>query len=85
MRVSGVDAAFPMLPLHPDLWPFMLFRFFVDAADPALHLYVHVPHALRTRSVALRTHAIAVAVATFVVAAREHFCPTRIRAPSRNG
>ena len=41
MRVSDVDAAFPLLPLHPDLWPFFLFRFFVDASD-ATHLLVHL-------------------------------------------
>ena len=24
MRMSDVEAAFPMLPLHPDVWPFFL-------------------------------------------------------------
>ena len=41
MRVSDVDAAFPMLPYHPDLWPFLMCRFFVDGSD-ALHLLLHL-------------------------------------------
>ena len=41
MRVSDVDAAFPMLPLHPDLWPFFLFRFFIDRSDSS-HLLCHL-------------------------------------------
>ena len=42
MRVSDVEAAFPMLPLHPDVWPFFLFRFFSDASSTDLTLYLHV-------------------------------------------
>ena len=41
MRVSDVEAAFPLLPLHPDVWPFFLFRFFADASN-CMHLFVHV-------------------------------------------
>ena len=41
MRVSDVDSAFPMLPLHPDLWPFFLFRFFIDPSDTQ-HLMCHL-------------------------------------------
>ena len=41
MRVSDVDAAFPMLPYHPDLWPFLMCRFFVDGSD-TLHLLLHL-------------------------------------------
>jgi len=41
MRVSDVEAAFPLLPLHPDVWPFFLFRFFADASNN-MHLFVHV-------------------------------------------
>ena len=43
MRVSDVDAAFPMLPLHPDVWPFMFFRYF-DSPGPGRvqHLYCHL-------------------------------------------
>jgi hypothetical protein len=34
MHVGDVDAAFPLLPLHPSLWPFFLFMWFdVDTAD----------------------------------------------------
>ena len=40
MRVSDVDAAFPMLPLHPDLWPFFMFKildfFWLSSADNLL-------------------------------------------------
>ena len=28
MRVSDVEDAFPMLPLHPDVWPYFLHRFY---------------------------------------------------------
>jgi hypothetical protein len=30
MHVSDVDAAFPMLPFHWSLWPFLMFRFFAS-------------------------------------------------------
>ena len=42
MRVSDVKGAFPILPLHPDLWPFFLFRFFKNGNLQARHLYLHV-------------------------------------------
>ena len=42
MRVSDVDAAFPMLPLHPKVWPFFMFRFFADSVSTALTLFMHV-------------------------------------------
>ena len=42
MRVSDVKGAFPILPLHPDLWPFFLFRFYKDGNLQARHLYLHV-------------------------------------------
>ena len=42
MRVSDVDAAFPMLPLHPDLWAFMMFRFQPSPSDVNQHLFMHV-------------------------------------------
>ena len=42
LRVSDVEAAFPMLPLHPDLWPFFLFKFFASDSSNRLHLFAHV-------------------------------------------
>ena len=42
MRVSDVDAAFPLLPLHPDLWPFFLFRFYTDNDAKSLSLFAHL-------------------------------------------
>ena len=43
MRVSDVEGAFTLLPLHPSVWPYFMFRFFADqAADAALHLFMHV-------------------------------------------
>ena len=43
MRVSDVDAAFPMLPLHPDVWPFMFFRYFSSSVPGRVrHLYCHL-------------------------------------------
>ena len=43
MRVSDVEGAFTLLPLHPDVWPFFLFRFFADTAvDAMLELFCHV-------------------------------------------
>lgn len=41
MRVSDVEAAFPMLPWHPDVWPFMLFKIRGERSEPAT-LYAHV-------------------------------------------
>ena len=42
MRVSDVEAAFPLLPLHPDVWPFFLFRFYADQTSTTLSLFLHV-------------------------------------------
>ena len=41
MRVSDVDAVFPLLPLHPDVWPFFMFRFYAGSSD-VLSLFMHV-------------------------------------------
>ena len=42
MAVTDVEGAFPMLPLHPSLWPFFFFRFFESDATDVLSLYVHL-------------------------------------------
>ena len=42
MYVSDVEAAFPMLPIHPRLWMFFLFRFFADDAHTSQSLFVHL-------------------------------------------
>ena len=42
MRVSDVEQAFLLLPLHPDLWPFFLFRFFATDSSNHLSLFAHV-------------------------------------------
>ena len=42
MRVSDVEAAFPLLPLHPSLWPYFMFRFFTSDESTALSLFVHL-------------------------------------------
>jgi hypothetical protein len=42
MRVSDVDAAFPMLPFHPDVWPFMLFRFPTRGVGQGENLFMHL-------------------------------------------
>ena len=42
MHVSDVDAAFPMLPFHWSLWPFLMFRFFASDDTEAMTLYMHV-------------------------------------------
>ena len=46
MRVSDVEAAFPMLPFHPDVWRFMFFRYvpleFATDKERSDHLYMHV-------------------------------------------
>ena len=42
MRVSDVESAFLMLPLHPSLWPFFMFRFFADSDSSELSLFMHV-------------------------------------------
>ena len=42
MRVSDVDAAFTLLPLHPDVWQYFMFRFFHsdDCDDQSLFMHV---------------------------------------------
>ena len=41
-HVTDVEAAFPMLPFAPWVWPFMFHRFYASEGDPtALHLYCH--------------------------------------------
>ena len=48
MRVSDVEAAYPMLPFHPDIWRFMLFRYvLLHEASTAVtkrleHLFMHI-------------------------------------------
>ena len=44
MAVKDVSDAFPLVPLHPSLWPFMLFQWWsVDSDDPYTWcLYVHL-------------------------------------------
>ena len=42
MRVSDVKGAFPILPIHPEVWPFFFFRFFKDGNLQARHLYLHI-------------------------------------------
>ena len=42
MRMSDVEAAFPMLPLHPDVWPFFLFRFYAGPEDTEMSLFANI-------------------------------------------
>ena len=46
MAVKDVSDAFPLIPLHPDLWPFMLFQWFDVGAsgngEPDWCLFVHL-------------------------------------------
>ena len=50
MHVTDVEAAFPMLPFAPWVWPFMFHRFFASEGDPnTLHLYCHVTGDFGTR------------------------------------
>ena len=42
MRVSDVDAAFPMLPLHPDVWPYFFFRFYANDVTKKQSLFLHL-------------------------------------------
>lgn len=42
MYVFDVEAAFPMLPIRPDLWPFFMCRFFTNPWDSHQSLFVHV-------------------------------------------
>ena len=42
MRVSDVDGAFTILPLHWRLWQFFMFRFWAGPGDAQQHLFMHV-------------------------------------------
>ena len=42
MHVSDVEAAFPMLPFHPSLWQYLMFRFFDTDDTDKLSLFMHV-------------------------------------------
>ena len=42
MCVSDVEDAFLILPLHPDLWLFMLFRWAYEGGDSQEHLFAHL-------------------------------------------
>ena len=42
MHVSDVDSAFLIIPLHPDLWPFFMFRFYASDTSRSMHLFMHV-------------------------------------------
>ena len=42
LRVSDVEGAFTILPLHPELWPYFMFRFFTDTDAQAMSLFVHL-------------------------------------------
>ena len=45
-HVTDVEAAFPMLPFAPWVWPFMFHRFYPGEGDPrSLHLYAVHPRA----------------------------------------
>ena len=49
-HVTDVEAAFPMLPFAPWVWPFMFHRFYPSEGDPrSLHLYCHVTGDFGTR------------------------------------
>ena len=49
MHVSDVEGAFTVLPFHPDLWPFMLFRFHTPGTGGPPRLYVHLTGDFGTR------------------------------------
>ena len=49
LRVSDVDNAFPLLPLHPDIWPFFFFSFWADDAHTHESLFVHLTGDFGTR------------------------------------
>ena len=49
-HVTDVEAAFPMLPFAPWVWPFMFHRFYSSEGDPReLHLYCHLTGDFGTR------------------------------------
>ena len=41
-RRRDEEAAFPMLPLHPDVWPFFLFRFYAGPEDTEMSLFANI-------------------------------------------
>ena len=41
MRMSDVEDAFPMLPLHPDVWPYFMYRFYVDDTSDTEALFLN--------------------------------------------
>ena len=49
MHVTDVEAAFPMLPFAPWVWPFMFHRFFASDDPTSLHLFCHVNGDFGTR------------------------------------
>ena len=49
MRVTDVDNAFAMLPLHPDVWPFFMFSFWADDDATAETLFMHITGDFGTR------------------------------------
>ncbi len=42
MRVSDVADAFPLIPLSPDVWPYMLFRWYLQGGVTRVHLHLHI-------------------------------------------
>lgn len=42
MHVSDVDSAFLNIPLHPDLWPYFMCRFFASDSSNEQHLFLHL-------------------------------------------
>ena len=49
-HVTDVEAAFPMLPIAPWLWPFFMHRFYPSSGDTnALNLYTHINGDFGTR------------------------------------
>ena len=41
MRMSDVEDAFPMLPLHPDVWPYFMYRFYLDDTSDTEGLFLN--------------------------------------------
>ena len=41
MRVSDVEGAFPLLPLHLELWPFFMFSFWAAVSHDYETLFMH--------------------------------------------
>ena len=42
MRVSDVEDAFMLIPLHPDVWLYMLFRWSIEGPDAPEQLLMHL-------------------------------------------